>query len=56
MKPGTYVIIPATAKSNQAGDFLLRVFSDKSLIDAKAVQLYVPPELENIYNGSINGF
>jgi calpain len=49
MKPGTYVIIPATSKSNQAGDFLLRVFSDKSLIDAKAVQLYIPPE--NIYNG-----
>ena len=44
MKPGTYVIIPATSKSNQAGDFLLRIFSDNSLIDAKAVQLYIPPE------------
>ena len=49
MKPGTYVIIPATSKANQAGDFLLRIFSDKSLIEAKNVQLYVPPE--NAYNG-----
>ena len=49
MKPGTYVIIPATSKSNQAGEFLLRIFSDNSLIDAKAVQLYIPPE--NTKNG-----
>ena len=49
MKPGNYVIIPATSKSNQSGDFLLRIFSDKSLSEAKAVQLYISPE--NVSNG-----
>ena len=29
LKPGKYIIVPFTERANQAGDFLLRIFSEK---------------------------
>ena len=36
LKPGKYIIIPFTKRANQAGDFLLRIFSEKPS-DLKAI-------------------
>jgi calpain len=36
LKPGKYIIVPFTKRANQAGDFLLRIFSEKPS-DLKAI-------------------